>query len=176
MKIQSAYPTNIYSSSKDAVPKNKTESKNGNQKKYVSATNQNVTYGKVTKSDQISIEILRNESEKAYETLLRIVMELIDNQGRVDGQKKSAHEESLRMEASKLIHDDGPLGAEAVSNRIVDFAIAISGGDKSKIEVLRGAIEEGFKQAKDILGELPEVSQKTYDLIIEKLDKWEKDI
>ncbi len=175
MKIQSAYPANLYSSSKDAVPKNKTESKNENQDKYISTANEKITYGKSAKNDQISIENLRKESEKAYETLRRIVMELIDNQGRVDGQKKSANEESLRLEAAKLISDDGSLGAEAVSNRIVDFAIAISGGDKSKIDVLRGAIEEGFKQVKDILGDLPEVSQKTYDLVMEKLDKWEKD-
>lgn len=65
------------------------------------------------------------------------------------------------------------MSPEKVSDRIVEFAKAISGGDKSKIDTLRDAIEKGFAEAARVLGgELPEVSQKTYDLVMQKLDTW----
>jgi len=81
-------------------------------------------------------------------------------------------DETARLEAQALIGPDGPLGAEAVSQRLVDFAIAISGGDKSKASTLRSSIEQGFKEAEKILGKLPDISKETYKLTMEKFDKW----
>jgi|GEM_PF-510653 len=66
--------------------------------------------------------------------------------------------------------------AEAVSDRIVDFAISISGGDKSKLDSLIAAIDKGFEQASQAFGkELPDICNQTHDLIMEKLDKWSKE-
>lgn len=71
--------------------------------------------------------------------------------------------------------EEDPWSAEAVSDRIVDFAKTISGGDTTKLNLLRDAIEEGFRQATKSYGsELPDISKQTYDLIQQKLDKWEK--
>lgn len=65
---------------------------------------------------------------------------------------------------------------EAVSNRIVDFAISISGGDKEKLDQLKASIEEGFKQARQAFSkELPEISKQTHDAIMQKLDDWGKE-
>jgi len=136
------------------------------------------TYDKsLKKTDHTSIARLKEDSEKAYESLRRIVIELLERQGlsadrlKEAGMKSVDVDETARAEAARLIADDGPLGAEAVSNRIVDFAIALSGGDKAKLGELKGAIKEGFRQVKEMLGGLPEVSMRTYDLIMEKLDK-----
>lgn len=75
-----------------------------------------------------------------------------------------------------MIAEDGPLGVETTSGKIVDFAKALSGGDKGKLEELKGAIEKGFNEAKRILGgTLPEISQKTYDSIMDKLSAWENE-
>lgn len=98
------------------------------------------------------------KGESAYETMRRLVIELLERQGYSaqhlrDGVVQS--EDAARAEAASLIADDGPLGAEAVSERIVDFAIAACGGDKTKLQVIRGAIEEGFRQVKGMLGVLP---------------------
>ncbi len=141
-----------------------------------------MTYGKyINKNAQVSIEKLREESEKAYDSLKQIVIKLLVRQGYSVERLKSGEidnlevDEAARNEAAGLIADDGPLGAEAVSSRIVEFAKAISGGDKSKLGMLREAVDEGFNQVKNILGVLPEVSLKTYDLIMEKLDKWENE-
>ena len=74
------------------------------------------------------------------------------------------------------IAEDGEFGVNAVSDRIVAFAIAISGGDKSKLNTLKAAIDEGFQAVKDIMGgALPDISSKTYDEIMRKLDEWADD-
>lgn len=78
-----------------------------------------------------------------------------------------------KAEAQKAIADDGIWGVEQTSNRIVEFAKALTGGDPSKIEEMRSAINKGFKEATKTWGkELPEITSKTYDAIMEKLDKW----
>ena len=55
----------------------------------------------------------------------------------------------------------------------VPVFLAISGGDKAQIGKLKAAIEDGFKQAKEALGGyLPEISQKTYDEVMKRMDEW----
>ncbi len=77
-------------------------------------------------------------------------------------------------EAKALIGEDGYWGVEQTANRILDFAKALSGGDPSKISLLKDAVEKGFEQAAGVWGdELPEISQKTYDRIMEGFDEWE---
>ena len=73
-------------------------------------------------------------------------------------------------------------GAEATSDRIVQFALAFRGSkgasdlsDEEFIEKIRGAIQEGFRLAKGDLGELPGPTGKlfndTYQATMDKLDK-----
>lgn len=76
-------------------------------------------------------------------------------------------------QAQADIAEDGYWGVNQTSDRMVDFAKALTGGDSSKIEEMRDAIKKGFEEAKKLWGgELPEISQKTYDATMEKLDKW----
>jgi hypothetical protein len=76
-------------------------------------------------------------------------------------------------DAETAISEDGEWGVKAVSDRIVQFAIAISGGDKTKYQELKDSIDEGFRQATKALGgELPGISQETYKEIMRKLDAW----
>lgn len=89
------------------------------------------------------------------------------------GEKPFVVDEETLLEAQAAVEEGGPFSPENVSDRIVEFAKAISSGNKSKFELLKGAIEEGFgAAAKALGGELPEISRKTYDLVMEKLDKW----
>lgn len=133
------------------------------------------------KPDYATINALKAESDRATNQLRQLVEQLLKDQGSSynnllrgrlsNGQIKV--DATTQAEAQKLIADDGPMGAEAVSNRIVDFAIAISGGDPAQYDKLKAAIEKGFGEAKKALGgELPDISKKTYDLVMEKLDKW----
>lgn len=78
--------------------------------------------------------------------------------------------------AQEAISEDGYYGVNQTSTRILDFAKALSGGDKSKIETLRSAFKEGYESAKkDFGGELPEISQQTYDKVMQGFDDWAKE-
>ncbi len=78
-------------------------------------------------------------------------------------------------QAKKDVADGGYWSAEKTSERLVEFAKAISGGDVKQKDALVAAIKEGFKQAEDLWGgKLPQISQDTYRLTMEKLDNWAK--
>lgn len=134
--------------------------------------------------DGKTIEKLLHESEQAYRSLREIVARLLERQGKtfqdlVDGRWQSDFEvdDTAIKEAQALLDEGGPFSPEAVSERIVEAAKAFSGGDPEKIALMRKAIDAGFKAAAKALGgELPEISMKTYDLIQEKLDAWEKEL
>lgn len=141
-------------------------------------------YGNMSEKERNNIIAeLKKETEKLYNSLKTVVEKLLQQQGFSfqdfqDGEidlRDIEVDDETRAEAAVQVADDGPLGAEAVSERIVKFAIALSGGDPSRLETIKKAIDAGFDVVKDIVGELPEVSLKTYDLIFEKLDKWDQE-
>ncbi|MBO5292094.1 MAG: hypothetical protein J6B10_02810 [Lachnospiraceae bacterium] len=79
----------------------------------------------------------------------------------------------VKAQAQADIAEDGYWGVEQTSDRILDFAKALTGGDPDKIEEMRAAFEKGFKQATGTWGrELPEISQKTYQAVMDKFDAW----
>jgi len=81
--------------------------------------------------------------------------------------------EAAKEEAKKAISEDGYWGVSQTSDRIIEFAKALTGGDPDKIEEMRSAFEKGFKEATKTWGkDLPEISGKTYDAVMEKFDKW----
>ncbi len=143
---------------------------------------QSAVYGKPSgKINAEEINRLWEQTERATESLRNLVERLIARQGKkledvLSGREVLVVDSEARAEAEKMISEDGEWGVKAVSSRIVDFAKAISGGDKSKLDELRGAIEEGFKQAEKAFGgELPEISRKTYDEVMKQLGDWEKE-
>lgn len=126
--------------------------------------------------DKNTVARLRRDSQQANAQLIRLVEEMLKRQGKtlsmLGDDEVIKVDETARLEAQQLIGPDGELGAEAVSQRLVDFAIALSGGDKSKAETLKSAIEQGFNEAEKILGGLPQISKDTYKLTMEKFDAW----
>lgn len=128
--------------------------------------------------DHKTVEKLKKQTERAYAHLIGLVEKLLLRQGYsiktiTDEEWDDIEiDEATRLEAQDMIAPGGPLSAEAVSDRIVDFAKAVSGGDTKKLDKLKGAIEKGFKQAESMLGGLPEISQETHRLVMEKLDAW----
>lgn len=75
--------------------------------------------------------------------------------------------------AAQAISKNGAWGVNAVATRLLDMAVSLSGGDVSKIDQLRSAVEAGFKAAGDVLGgELPGVCQETYAETMNRFDYW----
>lgn len=140
------------------------------------------TYKKpVFKRDEETIAKIKAEVEKAHEGLRNLVKKLLAKQGmtfndlKIDGLDIEIDDET-RAEAQKAIDEGGPYSVESVSDRMVDFAKAISGGDKSKISLLRDSIKKGFEEAEKAWGgKLPDISYETLERTMEKLDAWENE-
>jgi hypothetical protein len=141
------------------------------------------TYTKPTtnKPDMNRIEELKKEADKALQPLKDMVKELLRQQG--IAYKEAGFESTddtlidippeLRAEAQKSIADDGEYGIEKTATRLADFAKAISGEDKSKLDTLRKAIQDGYNEAEKAFGgTLPDISKKTLELTMKKLDEW----
>ena len=80
---------------------------------------------------------------------------------------------AAREEAQKAISEDGYWGVNKTSDRIIEMAKALTGGDPSKIEEMRSAFVKGFNEATKTWGkELPDISGRTYNAVMEKFDKW----
>lgn len=81
--------------------------------------------------------------------------------------------DSIRSKAVSDISEDGYYGVKQTSERILNFAKALTGGDSSKIEEMRKSIEKAFSDVRKMFGgKLPEISEKTYDAIMKGLDEW----
>ena len=79
---------------------------------------------------------------------------------------------ATKAQAQADIAEDGYWGVNQTSDRIIQFANALTGGDPDKIESMREAFKKGYAQAEKTWGgALPEISQKTYDAVMEKFDK-----
>ncbi|MBO5371244.1 MAG: hypothetical protein J6A75_00840 [Lachnospiraceae bacterium] len=79
----------------------------------------------------------------------------------------------VKAQAQADIAEDGYWGVEQTSERILDFAIALSDNDPEKADEMLEAFKKGFEEATKSWGdELPEISKKTYDAVLEKFENW----
>lgn len=133
------------------------------------------------KPDKETIASIKAEVDQMHSNLRSMVEKLLKSQGmtfkdlKIDGEDIEI-DDVTRAEAQEAIGEGGELSIENVSDRLVDFAKAISGGDKSKISLMRDSIKEGFKQAEKAFGgTLPDISYETLDRAMEKLDAWDNE-
>ncbi len=85
-------------------------------------------------------------------------------------------DDATRLKAQQDISADGFWGVRQTSERTIKFAKALSGGDPSKIALLRNSIIEGYDAAEKAWGgELPEISKQTQEAILKGLDDWAKE-
>jgi len=95
-----------------------------------------------------------------------------------DGKLKEFYQnlevdDATRLNAQQEISEDGFWGVKQTSERAIEFAKALSGGDPSKLELIKSAMEEGYKAAEKAWGgELPEICKQTQDATMKGLDAW----
>lgn len=112
-----------------------------------------------------------------YITLREMIVNILKEQGITTriafGDTLIDFKDLTPKKAQGLIAEDGYFGVEQTSDRIVQFAISLSGNDPSKLEEIRAGIEKGFQMAAKALGgTLPDISMKTYNAVMEKFDAW----
>ena len=167
-------------SKENTEPKSKGEENNA---AAVYEKGEQVPEQKVYKQDSATVERLKAEAERRYQSLRDLVQKLLQKQGQTmedatdiyallrEGKVKVDPEVSAQ--AQKDIAEDGYWGVEQTSERILSFAKALSGGDPSKAEELIDAVKKGFEEAtKAWGGTLPEICQKTLDTAISKMEAW----
>lgn len=130
---------------------------------------------------------LKAEQDARTEDLKNIAMQMISGQGQAYGQANdiwslfangdfSNVSEAAKAQAQKDIAEGGYYSVDETSKRILDFAKALTGGDPEMAEKMRDAFKKGFEEATKSWGkELPEISSKTYDAVMEGFDDWKKE-
>ncbi len=141
---------------------------------------------KTYKPDTATIAKLKADADARTEQLRSLVEKMITKQGQTYGKANDIWsvlssgnftvDAATKAQAQADIADDGYWGVSQTSSRILDFATALTGGDPSKIEEMRNAFKKGYAQAEKTWGgKLPEISQKTYDAVMEGFDKLAKE-
>lgn len=83
---------------------------------------------------------------------------------------------AAKAQAQADIAEDGYWGVNQTSDRILEFAKALTGGDPAKADEMRAAFEKGYKQATGTWGKkLPDISSRTHDAVMKKFDDWKKE-
>lgn len=155
---------------------------------YSRVNNANIKASNKVEKDRIDIDSLKMSLEEQKLSIRNMVKDLVEKQGFKfnsatlkfsDGELYNEKSGDIRIDkatslkAQAEISDEGFWGVKKTSERIVDFAKKISGGDISKLEILKDAIREGFEAAKELMGgKLPEISEQTYDSVMKSLDEW----
>ena len=79
-------------------------------------------------------------------------------------------------EAEEALGEGGDWSVDAVAGRVMDMATAIAGGDETKLEAMRSAVQKGFEQAgaafNKVYGtsEMPQITQDTQAEIMKRFD------
>ena len=112
-----------------------------------------------------------------YSLLQELLLKMLEEQGVTthiaSGEPSLDFRNLTPAQAQELISEDGYLGVEQTSDRIVQFAISMAGDDPKNLDKIRASIDKGVKMASKALGgSLPEISMKTYEAVMEKLDDW----
>ena len=142
-----------------------------------------VSSKKTYKPDTATIAKMKADADARTEQLRSLVEKMMTKQGVAIGTADSMWsflakgdftvDEATRAQAQADIADDGYWGVDQTSDRILDFAKALSGNDPEKADLLLDAFKKGFKEATKSWGQdLPDISQRTYDAVVEKFNKW----
>ena len=148
-----------------------------------SSTEDTASTKKVYKQDTALVNKLKADAEARTAQLRSLVEKIMLGQGNAIGTADDIWsflrtgnftvDAATKAQAQADIAEDGYWGVNQTSDRIIDFAKALCGGDPDKIEEMRAAFEKGFKQAEKTWGgELPDISKRTYEAVMEKFDAW----
>lgn len=150
---------------------------------YEHSTDTNTSSTKKTyKPDTALINKLKADADARTSQLRSLVEQMMGKQAATYGNANDIWsflrsgnytvDPATKAQAQADIAEDGYWGVSQTSDRIIQFATALTGGDPDKIEAMRDAFKKGYAQAEKTWGDsLPEISQKTYDAVMEKFDK-----
>lgn len=182
-----AQQASTYTAAKTDYTEKKSESSTKTDTGVVYEKSSDQTSGTVTKkTDYALVNKLKADAEERTSQLRSLVEKMMTKQGETYGKANDIWsvlssgnftvDAATKAQAQADIAEDGYWGVSQTSSRILDFATALTGGDPGKIEEMRNAFKKGYEQAEKTWGgKLPEISQKTYDAVMEGFDKLAKE-
>ena len=156
----------------------KSEEKSDSSKKATYSVN------KMSAEDRAAlVQQLKADEKSRQDQLTSLVQQMMTKQGVAIGTADDMWKflakgdftvsADVKAQAQADIADDGYWGVEQTSDRILDFAKALSGDDPDKADAMLEAFKKGFEQATKAWGDkLPDISQRTNDAVVEKFNKW----
>jgi hypothetical protein len=186
------YKTSKATSSKASEKEEVKEPSNSSTKEIIDTLEITNTGSKTTyKADTETIKKAIEEADMKYGLLKDLVTKLFTKQGNKgveanwdaliasgklgDALKNITVDEDTKLQAQKDIAEDGYWGVKQTSQRTLDFAKALTGGDPSKADSMLDAYKKGFKDAENAFGgegKLPKICYDTYDAVIKGFDEW----
>lgn len=139
------------------------------------------TAGTVKKSNSAVVASMKADLDSRMNQMQSLVEKMFKKQGitigtaddmwkRLASGNFTADADTI-AQAKEDISENGYWGVSQTSDRIFDFAMALSGGDEDKMQEMKAAVEKGFKLATKSWGkELPGISSQTYDAVMGKFD------
>lgn len=171
---------------KKAETKEDTSSKTANEsgvvyEKSSDTAAKSTSTGKTSNSAIVSK--LKADAEQRTSQMRSLVEKMMTQQGSTIGKAddmwsflasgKFTVDAATKAQAQADIADDGYWGVNQTSDRILDFAKALSGNDPSKADELLEAFKKGYQKATGAWGrQLPDISSRTYDAVVKKFDDW----
>lgn len=150
-------------------------------------TEQSAVYEKTKLSEDDRKKIaqqLKSDMEKRELQLTSLVKDMMSKQTNAFGVANNMSiwqflakgdfevDPEVKKKAQEDISEDGYWGVKQTSDRIIDFAKALAGDDTKALEKMKDAFLKGYEKAEKAWGgKLPEISQKTYDAVLDKFDK-----
>ncbi|MCU6742977.1 MULTISPECIES: hypothetical protein [Suilimivivens] len=148
-------------------------------------TTTTTTTKKTYKPDTATIARLKADAEQRTSQLQSLVEKILIGQGKVYNNANDIWsvlssgnftvDAATKAQAQADIADDGYWGVSQTSQRILDFATALTGGDPDKIDAMQAAFKKGYEKAQKTWGgQLPDICQKTYDAVLKGFDDMRK--
>lgn len=171
--------TSSYESSSKVI----TSSKESTYGKDAAAVYEKSSDAKSASSNKALVQKLKADAENRVSQMRSLVEDMLSKQGiaikKADDMWKTLASGNFTVdaatakEAQDAISDDGYWGVNQTSQRIFDFAVALSGGDSEQMNKMLEAFKKGFSQAtKSWGGTLPDISSRTYDAVLEKFEEY----
>lgn len=186
--VYSAYSTAAQTTRTDAKAESTSEAKTTESAGavYEPSAEAKAASTKKYKPDANMIAKLKADADARTSQLRSLVEQMMTKQGQTYGKAndiwsflasgKFTVDPATKAQAQADIAEDGYWGVNQTSQRILDFATALTGGDPDKIDDMRAAFEKGYKMAeKKWGGELPGICKKTYDAVFAGFDKMAQD-
>lgn len=143
---------------------------------------------KMTEEQRAAIvQQLQDDSQRQIDSFKSMVQDMFRNQGiavqnsddlwAMIANGEYTVDEAAAKKAQELISEDGYWGVNQTSDRILQMAVALSGGDEEGMNEMLAAFEKGYKQATKAWGkELPDISKQTYDAVQEKFKAYQESL